>query len=80
MDIFSIRSRYPDAVLIGNIDSKSTLAQGDRGKIRADAVECIQKLGKKGRCIIASDYSINDSIRPVTILGLIDFAREIGRY
>jgi hypothetical protein len=80
MDIFSIRARYPDAVLIGNLDSKSTLVEGDMDIIRADAEECIQRLGTRGRYIIASDHSINDSIRPETILGLIDIVRAAGRY
>ena len=80
MDIFAVRARYPDAVLIGNLDSKSTLVEGDMARIRADAEECIQRLGTRGRYIIASDHSINDSIRPETILGLIDIVRAAGRY
>jgi uroporphyrinogen decarboxylase len=80
MDIFSVRARYPDAVLIGNLDSKSTLVEGDMERIRADAEECIRKLGRRGRYILASDHSINDSIRPETILGLIDIVKSSGNY
>jgi uroporphyrinogen decarboxylase len=80
MNIFSVRARYPDAVLIGNLDSKSTLAEGDMATIRADAEECIRRLGTRGRYVIASDHSINDSINPETILGLIEIVKTAGRY
>jgi uroporphyrinogen decarboxylase len=80
MDIFSVRARYPDAVLIGNLDSKSTLAEGDMATIRADAEECIRRLGTRGRYVIASDHSINDAISPETILGLIEIVKTAGRY
>jgi hypothetical protein len=80
MDIFAIRARYPDAVLIGNLDSKSTLVEGEMRKIRAEAEECIRRLGKRGRYILASDHSINDSIDPRTIPGLIGIVEAAGRY
>lgn len=80
MDIFSVRARYPDAVLIGNLDAKGTLAEGDLRRIRAEAEECIRRLGARGRYILASDHSIHDGIRPETILGLVDIVRTIGAY
>jgi len=80
MDIFAARERYPEAVLIGNLDSKSILVEGDAERIRREAVECIQRLGARGRYILASDHSINDSIRPETILGLIEIVKAEGKY
>jgi uroporphyrinogen-III decarboxylase len=67
-------------VLIGNLDSKSTLADGDMDRIRREAVECIRRLGARGRYILASDHSINDGIRPETILELIDIVGTEGSY
>jgi uroporphyrinogen decarboxylase len=80
MDIFAARERYPDAVLIGNLDSKSTLVEGDPQRIRRDAVDCIRRLGARGRYILASDHSINDGIRPETILELRGIVEAEGAY
>jgi uroporphyrinogen decarboxylase len=76
MDIFAIRGKYPDTVLFGNIDSKSTLVEGDMDVIRRDAMECMSKLGQKGRYILSSDHSINDSIDPKTILALVEIVKN----
>ncbi len=80
MDIFSVRERYPDAVLFGNIDSKSVLAEGDMEAICRDAKECIEKLGRNGRYVLCSDHSIHDGIDPATIQKLISFVKSEGRY
>lgn len=80
MNIFAIRSRYPETVLFGNIDSKTTLAEGDREVILRDVTECMQKLGQNGRYILSSDHSINDGIDPKTILYVISLVRAMGGY
>lgn len=80
MDIFATRARYPDAVLIGNLDSKRVLVEGDAKRIRREAIECIRRLGARGRYLLASDHSINDSIRPETILELVEIVKAEGTY
>ncbi len=80
MDIFAVREKYPDTVLFGNIDSKVTLAEGDMDVIRRDVVECISKLGTRGRYILSSDHSINDGIDPDTIIKLVEIVKKEGRF
>jgi hypothetical protein len=62
MDIYEIRRRYPELILVGGMDATNLLRTGVRDEIRSETRRMIEEIGGEGRFLIGSSTEIGGDI------------------
>ena len=78
MDIFGIREKYPELILLGNVDSAGALISDDPKDVEKAVKELIDRIGGKGRLLAGSSTEIGDAIPIQNILMLYSSIRKYG--
>jgi len=62
MDVYEIRRRHPDLILVGGVDVTGLLRTGAPAEIRAETGRMIAEVGAGGRLLIGSSTEVGNDI------------------
>ncbi len=62
MDIYEVRRRYPELILVGGMDATNLLRTGARYEIQSETKRMIKEIGAEGRFLIGSSTEIGGDI------------------
>lgn len=62
MDIYEIRRKYPELILVGGMDVTNLLRTGDCEEIRSETRKMIEEIGAEGRFLIGSSTEIGGDV------------------
>lgn len=62
MDIYALRRRYPELILVGGMDVTHLLRTGAPDDIRAETRRMIREVGAEGRLLIGSSTEVEDNV------------------
>jgi hypothetical protein len=74
MDIFALRRRYPELILVGGVDVTHLLPFGTPDEVRRETRRIIQEVGADGRLLIGSSTELGDDVPLANYLALHDEA------
>jgi hypothetical protein len=74
MDIFELRRRYPELILVGGVDVTHLLPFGTPDEVRRETRHIIQEVGAAGRLLIGSSTELGDDVPLANYLALHDEA------
>lgn len=80
MDPKIIRDRYPDLIILGNIDSSTVLAHGTPGEVEESVKKLIQDIAPSGGLCAGSSTEIHEGIPLENVHALYDAIKRWGRY
>lgn len=81
MDLKIVKERYEGKLCpIGNVNNKTTMANGSPEDVINEVKECIEYASTGGAYIISTDHSIHDDIPTANVLAMIKAANEYGKY
>jgi uroporphyrinogen decarboxylase len=81
MDLKKVKEMYAGKICpIGNVNNKTTMADGTPEEVMAEVKECIEYAATGGAYIISTDHSIHDDIPTANVLAMIKAANEYGKY
>jgi hypothetical protein len=76
MDIYEIRRRYPQLILVGGMDVTNLLRTGSCQEIRGETRNMIEKVGAEGRFLIGSSTEVGND---VPLNNYLAFHQEVMR-
>jgi hypothetical protein len=62
MDIYELRRRYPELILVGGVDVSCLLPFGTPEEVRAETRRIINETGSEGRLLIGTSTELDDSV------------------
>lgn len=81
MDLKVVKEKYAGKICpVGNVNNKTTMADGTPEEVMAEVKECIEHAGAGGGYIISTDHSIHDDIPTANVLAMIQAANVFGKY
>lgn len=81
MDLKVVKEKYAGKICpVGNVNNKTTMADGTPEEVAAEVKECIEYAAADGGYIIATDHSIHDDIPTANVLAMIQAANDFGKY
>lgn len=81
MDIEEVKAKYGDQLcLVGNIDCRELLVNGNPEEVRRTVKETILKAGAGGGYMISSSNSIHPGVKPENYLAMVEATKEHGEY
>ncbi|MBT4511567.1 MAG: hypothetical protein HOC20_05080 [Chloroflexi bacterium] len=79
-DIFEIRKRYPDTMLMGNVCCAVTLPTGTPADVEDETLEIIERLGPEGNIVIGSSSEVHGLVPPENACTMYRTVYEYGTY
>jgi len=79
MDIAAIRARYPDLLLVGNVDGMKTLPFGAEKDVREEVRRCIRATGGRGHLLQCGCGQIMPDVPAENVIAYLDEARRFSR-
>ena len=76
MDMKTLRERYPDKTMIGNIDIRHTLTSGTKEQVRAHTLQCLKDGWGDGGHILMSGNCIHENVKVELFLEHLKAYRE----
>jgi uroporphyrinogen-III decarboxylase len=76
MDMKTLRQRYPDKTMIGNIDIRHTLTSGTKEQVRAHTIQCLKDGWGEGGHILMSGNCIHENVKVELFLEHLAAYRE----
>lgn len=80
MDPKVIRDRYPDLIILGNIDSSTVLAHGTPREVEESVKKLIQDIAPSGGLCAGSSTEIHEGIPVENVHALYEAIKRWGRY
>ena len=81
MDLKIVKEKYNRKICpIGNVNNKTTMANGTPEEVAAEVKECLKDAAPGGGYIISTDHSIHDDIPTENVYALIKTVNEFGKY
>lgn len=81
MDLKVVKEKYLGKICpVGNVNNKTTMADGTPEEVMAEVKECIELAGAGGGYIVSTDHSIHDDIPTENVLAMIKAANQYGKY
>jgi uroporphyrinogen decarboxylase len=81
MDLKVVKEKYTGKICpIGNVNNKTTMADGTPEEVMAEVKECIEHAGNGGGYIISTDHSLHDDIPTENVFALIEATHKFGTY
>ena len=81
MDLKVVKEKYAGKICpVGNVNNKTTMADGTPEEVMAEVKECIENAGHGGGYIVSTDHSIHDEIPTENVLAMIKAVKEYGKY
>ena len=74
MDIYGLRRRYPQLILVGGVDVTHLLREGTPDDIRQETRRMIRELGSEGRLLIGSSTEVSNHVPLANYLAFRDAA------
>jgi hypothetical protein len=62
MDVYTLRKRYPELILVGGVDVTHLLREGTPAEIRQETRRMIDELGSEGHLLIGSSTEVSDHV------------------
>ena len=62
MDIYELRRRYPELILVGGVDVTHLLVSGSPGDVRQETRNIIDRVGAEGRLLIGSSTELGNDV------------------
>jgi hypothetical protein len=62
IDVYTLRRRYPNLILVGGVDVTHLLRSGTPTEIRAETRRMIDELGSEGRLLIGSSTEVSEHV------------------
>jgi hypothetical protein len=72
MDVYALRRRYPQLILVGGVDVTHLLREGTPDDVRAETQRMIRELGSEGRLLIGSSTEVSDHVPLANYLAFRD--------
>jgi uroporphyrinogen decarboxylase len=72
MDVYAIRKRHPDLILVGGVDVTHLLREGSPDDIRKEVRRMIDELGSEGRLLIGSSTEVSNHVPLANYLAFRD--------
>ncbi|MCL4507034.1 MAG: hypothetical protein M1434_03410 [Chloroflexi bacterium] len=72
MDVYALRRRYPQLILVGGVDVTHLLSEGSPAEIRSETRRMIRELGSEGRLLIGSSTEVSDHVPLANYLAFRD--------
>jgi MtaA/CmuA family methyltransferase len=80
VDIGWLAEKYGDKVcILGNVKTTETMLQGTPEQVRAEALECLGKIGKRGGYLLGADCALPRDVPADNVRALINAAREYSQ-
>ncbi len=79
MDIGAIRARYPELLLVGNVDGTKTLPFGTQEDVRQEVRHCIRATGSRGHLLQCGCGQIMPDVPLENVIAYLDEAHRFGR-
>ncbi len=80
MDIAEVKKSFPNTVLLGNINNKTTLVTGTPQEVEEEVKETIRIAAPGGGFILTSDHSIHEDTPLPNVFAMYDAGRKYGAY
>jgi uroporphyrinogen decarboxylase len=62
MDVYALRKRYPELILVGGVDVTHLLREGTPDQVRKETRRMIDELGSEGRLLIGSSTEVSEHV------------------
>ena len=62
MDVFEIRQKFPELIIVGGVDVTHLLRTGSKGDIRNQVRKIISEVGSEGRLLIGSSTELDNQV------------------
>ncbi len=72
MDIYAIRQRYPELIILGGLDVTHLLPTGSPEEVRSETRRMINEVGSEGHLLIGSSTELDCSVPLVNYLAFYD--------
>jgi uroporphyrinogen decarboxylase len=72
MDVYELRRRYPETILVGGLDVTHLLVEGSPDDVRAETRRMIDETGADGRLLIGSSTELEDNVPLANYLAFHD--------
>lgn len=79
-DMGEIKKKYPNLVLVGNIDISQLLPNGTKKEVIEATKKAIDDAGKGGGYILATCSEIHNTCKLENVIAMIETAWEYGKY
>ena len=76
MDVFEIRRRFPELILVGGVDVTHLLPRGTPEQVRAETRRIIRETGSEGRLLIGSSTELGNDVPLENFLAMREAAFE----
>ena len=81
VDLAQVKKDYGTRLLlIGNVDCGEILCQSNLEKVQTEVQRCMDQAKEGGRYILSDSNSIHSGCHPDSVIEMLRYAREIGRY
>ena len=72
MDLYALRRRYPELILVGGLDVTHLLPTGTPEDVRVETRRMIRETGAEGRLLIGSSTELEDNVPLANYLAFHD--------
>lgn len=80
MDLKTVRERYPDLILMGNIDCSELLPRGTVAEVEAAVRKAIDDVAGSGGYILSSSSELHPGCKTENCIAMIETGKAYGRY
>ncbi len=77
VDVYALRRRYPQLILVGGVDVTHLLGEGSPDQIRQETRHLIRELGSEGHLLIGSSTEVSSHVPLLNYLAFRDEALRI---
>ena len=77
MDVYALRQRYPELILVGGLDVTHLLPEGTPHEVRRETRHMITELGSAGRLLIGSSTELGNNVPLANYLAFHDEAMSV---